>query len=238
MVKNMIFAAILAGGTGIRMGNVDKPKQFLFLGNKPIIIHTIEKFYINPNFNKIIVLCPKQWINYTKDLINKYIKDNKNIIVIEAGNVRNETIMKAINYIESNFSINSEDIIVTHDSVRPFVTHRIIEDNINAVIKYGACDTIIPASDTIVQSLNGQFVSDIPNRINMYQGQTPQSFKILKLKELYNKLSNNEKSILTDAAKIFIMNNEDVFLVNGEVTNIKITYPYDLKVANSILKEE
>lgn len=234
----MIFAAILAGGTGIRMGNVDKPKQFLFLGNKPIIIHTIEKFYINPNFNKIIVLCPKQWINYTKDLINKYIKDNKNIIVIEAGNVRNETIMKAINYIESNFSINSEDIIVTHDSVRPFVTHRIIEDNINAVIKYGACDTIIPASDTIVQSLNGQFVSDIPNRINMYQGQTPQSFKILKLKELYNKLSNNEKSILTDAAKIFIMNNEDVFLVNGEVTNIKITYPYDLKVANSILNEE
>ena len=72
----------------------------------------------------------------------------------------------------------------------------------------------------------------------MYQGQTPQSFKILKLKELYNKLSNNEKSILTDAAKIFIMNNEDVFLVNGEVTNIKITYPYDLKVANSILNEE
>lgn len=234
----MIFAAILAGGTGIRMGNVDKPKQFLFLGNKPIIIHTIEKFYINPNFNKIIVLCPKQWINYTKDLINKYIKDNQNIIVIEAGNVRNETIMKAINYIESNFSINSEDIIVTHDSVRPFVTHKIIEDNIKAVIKYGACDTIIPASDTIVQSLNGQFVSDIPNRINMYQGQTPQSFKILKLKELYNKLSNNEKSILTDAAKIFIMNNEDVFLVNGEVTNIKITYPYDLKVANSILNEE
>ncbi|MDD4595013.1 MAG: 2-C-methyl-D-erythritol 4-phosphate cytidylyltransferase [Methanobacteriaceae archaeon] len=234
----MIFAAILAGGTGIRMGNVDNPKQFLFLGNKPIIIHTIEKFYINPNFDKIIVLCPKQWINYTKDLINKYIIDNKNIIVIEAGNVRNETIMKAINYIESNFSINSEDIIVTHDSVRPFVTHKIIEDNINAAIKYGACDTVIPASDTIVQSLNGQFVSDIPNRVNMYQGQTPQSFKILKLKELYNKLSNNEKSILTDAAKIFIMNDEDVFLVNGEVTNIKITYPYDLKVANSILKEE
>ena len=236
--ENMIFAAILAGGTGIRMGNVDKPKQFLFLGNKPIIIHTIEKFYINPNFDKIIVLCPKQWINYTKDLINKYIIDNKNIIVIEAGNVRNETIMKAINYIESNFSINSEDIIVTHDSVRPFVTHKIIEDNINAAIKYGACDTVIPASDTIVQSLNGQFVSDIPNRVNMYQGQTPQSFKILKLKELYNKLSNNEKSILTDAAKIFIMNDEDVFLVNGEVTNIKITYPYDLKVANSILNEE
>jgi 2-C-methyl-D-erythritol 4-phosphate cytidylyltransferase len=72
----------------------------------------------------------------------------------------------------------------------------------------------------------------------MYQGQTPQSFKILKLKELYNKLSKEEKEILTDAAKIFIINDENVFLVNGEVTNVKITYPYDLRVANSILKEK
>src|SRR5574344_64629 len=123
--ENMIFAAILAGGTGIRMGNVDKPKQFLFLGNKPIIIHTIEKFYINSKFDKIIVLCPKQWVNYTVDIINKYLSKTDNIIVIEAGNVRNETIMNAINYIESNYSISQDDIIVTHDSVRPFVSHRI-----------------------------------------------------------------------------------------------------------------
>jgi 2-C-methyl-D-erythritol 4-phosphate cytidylyltransferase len=234
----MIFAAILAGGTGVRMGNADKPKQFLFLGNKPIIIHTLEKFYINNKFDKIIVLCPKQWINYTNDLINKFLPKNNNIIVIEAGKVRNETIMNAIDYIETNFSINNNDIIVTHDSVRPFVTHKIIEENIKAAKEHDACDTVIPASDTIVESVEGEFVKNIPNRINMYQGQTPQSFKILKLKQLYNNLSSNEKEILTDAAKIFIMNDEDVFLVKGEITNVKITYPYDLKVANSILKEE
>ncbi|MBX7076354.1 MAG: 2-C-methyl-D-erythritol 4-phosphate cytidylyltransferase [Methanobacteriaceae archaeon] len=234
----MIFAAILAGGTGVRMGNVDKPKQFLFLGNKPIIIHTLEKFYINSKFDKIIVLCPKQWVNYTVDIINKYLSKTDNIIVIEAGNVRNETIMNAINYIESNYSISQDDIIVTHDSVRPFVSHRIIEDNLNAAEKYGACNTVIPATDTIVHSTDGEFINNIPNRANMYQGQTPQSFKILKLKELYNKLSKEEKEILTDAAKIFIINDENVFLVNGEVTNVKITYPYDLRVANSILKEK
>jgi 2-C-methyl-D-erythritol 4-phosphate cytidylyltransferase len=163
---------------------------------------------------------------------------NNNIIVIEAGKVRNETIMNAIDYIETNFSINNNDIIVTHDSVRPFVTHKIIEENIKAAKEHDACDTVIPASDTIVESVEGEFVKNIPNRINMYQGQTPQSFKILKLKQLYNNLSSNEKEILTDAAKIFIMNDEDVFLVKGEITNVKITYPYDLKVANSILKEE
>ncbi len=70
----------------------------------------------------------------------------------------------------------------------------------------------------------------------MYQGQTPQSFKINKLKQLYNNIPKEQKEILTDACKIFSINNEKVFLVKGEITNIKITYPYDLRVANSILK--
>lgn len=234
----MIFAAILAGGTGTRMGNVEKPKQFLLLGNKPIIIHTIEKFYINSNFEEIIVLCPKSWINYTEDLVSKYIKDSDKIKVIEGGELRNDTIMNAISYIEKNHDLNEEAIIVTHDSVRPFITHRIIEENIKYARDYGACDTVIPATDTIVESEDNTFITNIPNRQNMYQGQTPQSFKIAKIKELYSKLSDEEKKILTDACKIFSISGEKVFLVEGDVTNIKITYPHDLRVANSILKEK
>lgn len=234
----MIFAAILAGGIGSRMGNVEKPKQFLLLGNKPIIIHTIEKFYINNSFDEIIVLSPKQWINYTRDIIDKYINDSENISVIEGGNVRNETIMNAINHIENKYQLNDDEdsIIVTHDSVRPFVTHRIIEENIEYAKKYGACDTVIPATDTIVESNNNKTITNIPDRTQMYQGQTPQSFKISNLKKLYLGLSEEEKKILTDAAKIFVIKNQDVYLVGGEVTNIKITYPYDLKVADSIIK--
>ncbi|MDR2967418.1 MAG: 2-C-methyl-D-erythritol 4-phosphate cytidylyltransferase [Methanobacteriaceae archaeon] len=233
----MIFAAILAGGIGTRMGNVEKPKQFLFLGSKPIIIHTIEKFCLNNDFNEIIVLCPKQWVNHTEDLISKYINDSHNVKVIEGGNLRNDTIMNAISYIEDNYQLNEKDIIVTHDSVRPFITHRIIEENIKYAIDYGACDTVIPSSDTIVESKDGKFISSVPNRKNMYQGQTPQSFRILKLKELYHEMSDEEKELLTDASKIFSSNNEQVFLVEGEVSNIKITYPHDFRVANSILKE-
>ncbi|MDR0900621.1 MAG: 2-C-methyl-D-erythritol 4-phosphate cytidylyltransferase [Methanobrevibacter sp.] len=239
---NMIFGAILAGGIGSRMGNVEKPKQFLFLGKKPIIIHTIEKFYINHDFEEIIVLSPKKWISYTEDIINEYIHDADNVSVIEGGKLRNDTIMNAINYIEEKYSLegnsaSDDSILVTHDSVRPFVTHRIIEENIKYAKEYGACDTVIPATDTIVESNNNKTITAIPNRDFMYQGQTPQSFKIAKLKNLYNSLSENEKEILTDAAKIFVIKNEDVYLVDGEVTNIKITYTYDLKVADSILKE-
>ena len=232
----MIFAAILAGGVGSRMGNSDVPKQFLNLGDSPILIHTIEKFIINSKFDKILVLTPNNFINSTIDLIKNIEGETDKIIVLEGGETRNDTIRNAIKYIKSNFSIDDDSIIVTHDSVRPFVSHRIIEDNIKMASEYGACDTVIPATDTIVESVDGDTISSIPLRDHYYQGQTPQSFKINKLDSLYNNLSKDEIESLTDAAKIFTLNNEDVFLVEGDVTNIKITYPYDLKLANTILK--
>ncbi len=233
----MIFAAILAGGIGSRMGGADTPKQFLTLGNKPVIIHTIEKFIINENIDKTIVLTPKNFINHTIHLIDEYIGDNEDIVVIEGGATRNDTLMNSISYIEEHFGIDEESIILTHDSVRPFVTHRIIKDNIDAARKYGACDTVIPATDTIVESVNGATIESIPVRDYYYQGQTPQSFNIKKLFNLINSLSEEETNILTDACKIFTLKDEDVHLVNGEVTNIKITYPYDLKLANTILED-
>ena len=233
----MIFAAILAGGIGSRMGETDTPKQFLTLGDKPVIVHTIEKFAINSKFDKIIVLSPKNFINHTNDLIKEYFDDNSRIVVLEGGKTRNDTLINAIEYINDNFDIDDDSIIVTHDSVRPFVTHRIIEDNIKAAKEFGACDTVVPATDTIVESVDSKLIKNIPIRDNYYQGQTPQSFKINKLSELINSLSGSESNILTDACKIFVLKNEDVYLVDGEITNIKITYPYDLKLANTILKE-
>ncbi|AMD17088.1 2-C-methyl-D-erythritol 4-phosphate cytidylyltransferase [Methanobrevibacter sp. YE315] len=233
----MIFAAILAGGIGSRMGGTDTPKQFLDLGNKPVIIHTIEKFVINKKIDKIIVLTPKNFIDHTNHLINEYIGFDDEIIVIEGGKTRNDTIMNSISYINDEFGIDEDSIIITHDSVRPFVTHRIIEDNIEAAKKYGACDTVIPATDTIVESINGATIESIPVRDYYYQGQTPQSFNIKKLYNLITSLTEEESNILTDACKIFTLKDEDVHLVEGEVTNIKITYPYDLKLANTILED-
>ena len=202
----MIFGVLLAGGVGSRMGNVEKPKQYMNIGDRPIIIHTIEKFFVNDKFEKILVLCPEQWISHTKNLIN--------------------------------YEVDDDTIILTHDSVRPFVTHRIIEENIRYAQEYGACDTAVAATDTIVQSEDGKVISSVPDRSKMYQGQTPQTFRLKKLKSLYESLTDEEKKILTDAAKIFVMKGEDVYLVEGEVSNIKITYPYDLRVAETLIQSE
>lgn len=233
----MIFAVILAGGTGSRMGVSDTPKQFLEIKGKPILNHTIEKFLPNPRFEKIIVLSPKKWVHHTKEIIKKYTGDTDRITVIEGGATRNETIMNAIAYIDREYTLDDDTIIVTHDSVRPFLTHRIIEENIEAAIRDGACDTVIPATDTIVES-EGVAITAIPDRRRMYQGQTPQSFKAKLLRDTYMSLSDDEKEILTDAAKILVLKGKKVSLVRGETFNIKITYPYDLKIARSLLEEE
>lgn len=189
----MIYAEILAGGKGSRMGNVNMPKQFLPLNKRPIIIHTVEKFLLNDRFDKILIVSPKEWINHTKDILKKFIGQDDRLVVVEGGSDRNESIMSGIRYIEKEFGIQDNDVIITHDSVRPFLTHRIIDENIDAVLQYGAVDTVISAIDTIIASEDQEFISDIPVRDNMYQGQTPQSFRISKLVELYNKLSDEQK---------------------------------------------
>ncbi|MBE6774615.1 MAG: 2-C-methyl-D-erythritol 4-phosphate cytidylyltransferase [Ruminococcaceae bacterium] len=234
----MIYAVIAAGGIGSRMGNVEKPKQYITLKDKPIIAHTVEKFYVNDCFKKIIILCPEQWVNHTKSILKKHLPEDDRVIVLQGGSTRNETIMNAVRYIEEADGLDDETIIVTHDAVRPFVSARIITENIEAALKYGATDTVVPATDTIVESQNGTVISNIPDRSKLYQGQTPQAFKAKLLKDLYYSLTEEEKDILTDACKIFSMKGYDVHLIDGEVHNIKITYPYDLRVAKALLDEE
>ncbi|MBQ1243571.1 MAG: 2-C-methyl-D-erythritol 4-phosphate cytidylyltransferase [Clostridia bacterium] len=233
----MIYAVIAAGGIGSRMGNLEKPKQYLTLKDKPIIAHTVEKFYVNSYFQKVIILCPEQWVNHTKSIIKKHVGEDERVVVLEGGSTRNETIMNAIKFIEETDGLNDDTIIVTHDAVRPFVSARIISENIEAALKYGATDTVVPATDTIVESQDGNIISNIPDRSKLYQGQTPQAFKAKLLKDLYYSLTEEEKDILTDACKIFSMKGHDVHLVEGEVHNIKITYPYDLRVAMTLLEE-
>lgn len=230
----MNFVGILAGGKGTRMGKTELPKQFLKLGEKPIIIHTLEQFLIAEDIEKIIIAVPEEWITYTENIVDKYCKDDK-ISIIKGGTSRNDTIMAICNYIKENKKITKDDVLITHDAVRPFITQRIIRDNINNIKEYDAIDTVIPAYDTIVEAKDNNIISNIPIRDFMYQGQTPQTFKVEELMQTYNSLTEQEKEILTDAAKIYVLKNKKVKIVNGETYNIKITTQYDLKLANLML---
>ena len=232
----MIFGAILAGGVGSRMHMAGMPKQFLTLGEKPIVIHTLETFLLCSRFDRVYVGVHPQWLLHMQDLVDTFVPKQKDrVSLVPGGGDRNDTIFKVAAQIEQDFGESDDHILVTHDSVRPFVTYRIIEENIRYARECGACDTVIPASDTIVESRDGGFISNIPEREKMFQGQTPQSFKAKHLRKIYQSLTDAERAILTDACKICVLKNEPVHLVEGDVSNIKITYPHDLRVAEAIL---
>lgn len=231
----MIYGLILAGGIGHRMGS-ELPKQFIEINERPIIGYTIDTFVKNSKVDRVVVLVPEEWIHYTCNIIKENFPEQNKIDVIAGGALRNDTIMKGIEFIEHNFDYDSQTVIMTHDAVRPFVTQEIINGNINAMGSYIACDTVIPATDTIVHSMDGEVISHIPDRAELYQGQTPQTFNMKKFKEIYISLNDQEKNILTDAAKAFVIKGEKVGLVKGSAANIKVTYPSDLKMAEAILR--
>lgn len=228
----MIYAQIMAGGIGSRMGHTERPKQFLTLAEKPIIIHTLEKFSLIPDFEKIIVSIHPKWVQYAKDLISNTIKDPR-IVVIEGGAERNDTVMKAIQYISDNCETTDDDVLVMHDAVRPFVTRRIIMENIAKSADFAAVDTVIPATDTIVRAKDN-IITNIPVRDEMYQGQTPQTINILAFSKFYEQMSDEQRQTLSDSAKVMLLAGYKVGIVQGEESNIKITRPYDLRISNII----
>lgn len=232
----MIFGAILAGGVGSRMNIESMPKQYLPLGDKPIFLHTLEKFLMCREFDAVYIGTHADWVDFTRDAVASCDVANDTVHVVTGGENRNGTIMNIIKAIEEDFGESDEHIIVTHDSVRPFVKLSTIKANIEAARQFGACDTVIPATDTIVVSEEGEAIDSIPLRNIMYQGQTPQSFRISLLKELYDGLGESDRATLTDACKILVLKGQPVHLVEGDVTNIKLTTLMDYKIAQAMVE--
>lgn len=222
-------AVIAAGGSGTRMG-ADIPKQYIKIGGCPVLIHTIRHF-LDVDFDRILVLVPRDYKKYTCDLLCEY--DITNVQVIAGGNSRNETILKAIDFLKLNGELDSSTIILTHDSVRPFINRRIILDNLKMCAEKGPCTTAIPATDTIVKGKSA--VEEIFDRSQMLQIQTPQTFNALRFEKIWHSLSDADKDLATDCTRLFTLAGEKVYTVEGEISNIKLTYKSDIAFAEGYL---
>lgn len=226
----MVYAAVLAGGKGLRMGG-ELPKQFVCLDGRPVIIRSIDAFLNSGRVDKIIVAVPREQMAYMQEMLDTYI-GKADIAVVAGGKSRNETLRNTLEAID----IEKDDIILTHDAVRPFINKRIIDENIAAAASYGACNTVVPAVDTMLQSDDGAFIKSVPDRSKLFHAQTPQSFNACKLYKLYQTMTAEEYDRYTDACSVFIDRGEPVFMVQGDRNNIKLTYPEDMEKAETIIK--
>ncbi len=228
----MIFAGIVAGGSGTRMKSVGVPKQFIRILGKPMIIYTVQKFAEQLHINDIYIGIKPDWHEFMDQLLEEYQIDRQRVHVIDGGSDRNETVMNIVSAIKAKHRVKKGDIILTHDAVRPFVTEKIIEDNIIGALKYSACGTYVKCIDTIIRSNDAETVDSTLDRSTLYRAQTPQSFDITLLDKYYNQLDDEQKSKLTDTCSIFTSVGEKIHIVDGDVINIKITTENDLIIAN------
>lgn len=227
MVK--VYAIILAAGNGERLGG-SIPKQFLKISGKTIIEHTIDAFEKHEQIDNIIIVINPIY----KTLIEEILEKNnysKKIDVLNGGTSRKESSYRAI------FNIDDNDKVLIHDAVRPFVSEKIIYSCIAALDIYDAVDVAIETADTIIEVDEKKIIKEIPDRQKLLRGQTPQGFKAGIIKKAHEMaINDNFVNVTDDCGLVKKYNLSDVYVVEGEERNIKITYKEDLYLADKLFQ--
>ncbi|MDR3058697.1 MAG: 2-C-methyl-D-erythritol 4-phosphate cytidylyltransferase [Prevotella sp.] len=218
MINNVI---IVAGGKGLRMGS-DLPKQFIPIGGKPVLMHTIEAFYNFDQDINIILVLPLSHQNYWQELCEKY-NFKINHTIANGGQTR-------FHSVKNGLSIVKEGIVGVQDGVRPFASKEMIQRCFDAAEKYPAVIPVIDSTDSLREMVDDE-KSKIVDRSKIRLVQTPQVFHFETLKEAYQ---TDFKETFTDDASVVESMGIGIHLVKGEVTNIKITTPLDLKIGEVI----
>jgi len=228
----MNIAIIFAGGTGQRMNTKTKPKQFLELYGKPIIIYTLEKFQEHEQIDGIIVVCVKEWISYCESLISKF-----GITKVKLVTPGGETgMMSRYNGIMKAAELFPEDTIcLMHDGVRPLIDHDTISKNIESVKKTGTAVTVSPAIETIAVIETDNKVGQIIDRKKCQMAKAPQSFRLTDLVKAHQKAVDEGMLDCIDTAYLMQMNGYDIYTVEGSPENIKITTPTDFYLFRALV---
>lgn len=219
----MTTALIFAGGAGRRINSRSKPKQFLEMHGKPIIIYTLEHFEYHEEIDKIVIVCIKEWVEELKGLIKRYgITKVKNIV--SGGETGHDSIYFGLKAMKE-FSAE-DDIVLIHDGVRPLINEELITRNIEAVKTYGNAITAEAVRESVVRSIDGVKISDVPPRKQMYVAKAPQSFYFGVILHLYERAREDGVKTI-DSSHLCSLYQESMHLVMSTKNNIKITEPAD-----------
>ncbi len=230
MTRSTCSAILLLGGNGARFEN-DLPKQFHLLQDKKLYLWTLHTFIKSRLFHEIILVIPKNFLQeVTNDL--KKLSSDIPIRITTGGSSRQESSFLGVNATSDNIAH-----VCVHDGVRPFVSIGILKMHIEALKIYKAIDTCVPATDTIVHSKNHKCIDEIPNRCELFLGQTPQSFCKKTLLQAHSKAKDLGINDLSCDCKLSMLIGEKPYIVQGSYQNIKITTSTDMMTANAIIKK-
>lgn len=226
----MNVGVILAGGVGNRMG-ASRPKQFFKVAGKTVLEHTIDVFELNDAIDEIAIVANPFYISEVERIVlnNPWRKVKK---IIQGGEERYHSSLSAIRAYQ-----DEEPNLIFHDAVRPLVSQRILNDVANALEKYSAIDVAIPSADTIIETDRG-FIQKIPDRSRLMRGQTPQAFRYDTIRDAYTLALADPTFSSTDDCGVVkkYLPNQEIFIVQGEESNMKITYKEDIFLLDKLFQ--
>ena len=230
MYKNYYVSVIVAAaGMSNRMGNKIN-KQFIDIDNKPILVHTLNKFEQCRLIDEIILISKEEEVEYTRKEIVKKYGFKKVRKIIKGGKERQDSIYNGLLALDEKC-----DIVLTHDGARPFVREKNIKEGIKGVIEYGACLIGVPVKDTIKVMDEEANIHHTPNRSLLWAAQTPQCFWRELIQAGYEH-AIDEGIVGTDDSSLVEKIGHKVKMIMGNYDNIKITTPEDLIIAESLLE--
>jgi 2-C-methyl-D-erythritol 4-phosphate cytidylyltransferase len=225
-------AVILAAGSGSRTG-LSTPKQFLPLGGKTVLEHSVQTFHDHPGIDQVVIVTSTEFIPKVQDMVKA---DNwtKVTAVLPGGKERFDSSLAAVHH----FSNNPDLVMLFHDAARPLVSARIISDTLKAMETFNAVDVAIPAVDTIVQcDAAGTVMESVQNRNLLWRMQTPQGFRQRTIAKAYEIALMDSGFTATDDCGTVLryLPHEKVGIVRGDEKNIKLTYADDLPLMEFLL---
>lgn len=228
----MVTALIFAGGTGERMNSKTKPKQFLELHGKPVIIYTIEHFEKHPLVDNIVIVCIENWIEECRLLLERnFIHKVKSIV--PGGNTSQQSIFNGLKAIKED-NVQDDDIVLIHDGVRPLITADLITENINSVKKYGNAITVSYSNETAITIDEDVNIKSIPDRNIIRIAKAPQSFYFKDIWQTHIKADTENIDTMIDSASLMTHYGYKLHTVMSPPYNIKITTPSDYYIFRAL----
>ena len=230
-MKNV--AVIFAGGVGQRMNSKAKPKQFLEIHGKPIIVHTIEHFQKNNEIDAVCVVVVSDWVDYMLALVEKYHL-TKTRWVIPGGRTALESQYKGLKTIAEEAG-TEDTVVLIHDGVRPLINPELISDCISHVREHGSAVTVAPAIETIVQADKNNMIYSTVERSECFLARAPQCFYLKEIIDAHDRAMNEGVYNFVDSTSLMLHFGFKVHIVEGPAENIKVTNPADFYICRALL---
>lgn len=232
-MKNI--AVIFAGGSGIRMNTVSRPKQFLELNGKPVIIYTLELFDNHPDIDAICIACIESWIPFLKKMLRKF-EINKVVDIVPGGETGQDSIYNGLRSADKWAKLQGDEAaVLIHDGVRPLITHQTITDNIQTVREKGNCITCVPATETFVVTQDDGTLQ-IPSRKDSLIARAPQSFLLKDVLGAHEKARSENRHDFIDSCTMMSHYGHHLNTIIGPMENIKITTPSDFFIFRAMVQ--